>query len=91
VRGEHTAECKGEKGISCQPQAGDRPTDRNKLPRFALAFGSRSRGGLCAIRWAQRPSEERSKGMSVHDTTITKIRQLPESLAQEVSDFVDFL
>ena len=29
--------------------------------------------------------------MTVHDVTIAKIRQLPESLAQEVSDFVDFL
>jgi hypothetical protein len=29
--------------------------------------------------------------MIVHDTTIDKIRQLPEALAQEVNDFVDFL
>lgn len=29
--------------------------------------------------------------MSVHDQTIEKIRQLPESLAREVDDFVDFL
>ncbi len=29
--------------------------------------------------------------MTVYDTTIAKIRQLPESLIQEVSDFVDFL
>jgi len=29
--------------------------------------------------------------MTVHDATIAKIQQLPESLAQEVSDFVDFL
>ncbi|MBM3333448.1 hypothetical protein FJY63_02190 [Candidatus Sumerlaeota bacterium] len=29
--------------------------------------------------------------MTVHDLTITKIRQLPEPLAQQVSDFVDFL
>jgi len=29
--------------------------------------------------------------MTVHDLTITKIQQLPEPLAQEVSDFVDFL
>jgi Protein of unknown function (DUF2281) len=29
--------------------------------------------------------------MTVHDKTIGKIRQLPESLVQEVSDFVDFL
>jgi hypothetical protein len=29
--------------------------------------------------------------MSVYDMTVTKIRQLPESLIQEVSDFVDFL
>jgi hypothetical protein len=29
--------------------------------------------------------------MSVYDVTVTKIRQLPESLIQEVSDFADFL
>ena len=29
--------------------------------------------------------------MTVHDETIAKIRQLPESLVQEVSDFVEFL
>lgn len=29
--------------------------------------------------------------MTVYDTTMVKIRQLPESLVQEVSDFVDFL
>jgi len=29
--------------------------------------------------------------MTVHDVTIAKIQQLPESLVQEVSDFVDFL
>ncbi len=29
--------------------------------------------------------------MNVYDTTITKIRQLPESLVQEVNDFIDFL
>lgn len=29
--------------------------------------------------------------MSVYDETITKIRQLPEPLVQEVRDFVDFL
>lgn len=29
--------------------------------------------------------------MTVHDETIAKIRQLPESLVQEVNDFVDFL
>ncbi len=29
--------------------------------------------------------------MTVYDTTISKIDQLPESLVQEVSDFVDFL
>ena len=29
--------------------------------------------------------------MGVHDMTIAKVRQLPEALAQEVSDFVDFL
>ena len=29
--------------------------------------------------------------MTVHDATIAKIQQLPESLAQEVNDFVDFL
>ena len=29
--------------------------------------------------------------MSVYDETISKIRQLPESLVQEVNDFVNFL
>ncbi len=29
--------------------------------------------------------------MSVYDETITKIRQLPEPLVQEVNDFADFL
>lgn len=29
--------------------------------------------------------------MTVYDMTMDKIRQLPESLVQEVSDFVDFL
>ena len=29
--------------------------------------------------------------MTVHDETISKIRQLPESLVQEVNDFVEFL
>ncbi len=29
--------------------------------------------------------------MTVSDATSAKIRQLPESLAQEVSDFIDFL
>lgn len=27
----------------------------------------------------------------MYDVTITKIQQLPESLVQEVSDFIDFL
>ncbi|MBU4374182.1 MAG: DUF2281 domain-containing protein [Euryarchaeota archaeon] len=29
--------------------------------------------------------------MTVHDVTIAKIRKLPEPLALEVSDFIDFL
>jgi len=29
--------------------------------------------------------------MTVYDLTMTKIRQLPEPLVEEVSDFVDFL
>ena len=29
--------------------------------------------------------------MTGHERTIAKIQQLPESLAQEVSDFIDFL
>ena len=33
----------------------------------------------------------KGKKMSVYDETISKIRQLPEPLAQEVNDFVDFL
>ncbi|NJM69754.1 MAG: DUF2281 domain-containing protein [Scytonema sp. RU_4_4] len=29
--------------------------------------------------------------MTVHDQTIAKIRQMPEYLVEEVSDFIDFL
>ncbi len=29
--------------------------------------------------------------MTVHEETIAKIKQLPESLVEEVNDFVDFL
>ncbi|MEH1912340.1 MAG: DUF2281 domain-containing protein [Nostoc sp.] len=29
--------------------------------------------------------------MNLQDQTIGKIRQMPESLVQEVSDFIDFL
>ncbi len=29
--------------------------------------------------------------MTVYDMTIAKIQQLPESLVQEVNDFIDFL
>ena len=29
--------------------------------------------------------------MTIHEQTISKIQQLPEPLAQEVSDFIDFL
>jgi hypothetical protein len=29
--------------------------------------------------------------VTIHEQAITKIQQLPESLAQEVSDFIDFL
>ncbi len=29
--------------------------------------------------------------MTVYDVTIDKIRKLPEPLAQEVSDFIDFI
>ena len=29
--------------------------------------------------------------MTLHDITIAKIRQLPESLVKEVSEFIDFL
>ncbi len=29
--------------------------------------------------------------MTVYDATMTKIRQLPEPLVEEVNDFVDFL
>lgn len=29
--------------------------------------------------------------MTVHDMTVAKIRQIPESLVQEVNDFIDFL
>jgi len=29
--------------------------------------------------------------VTIHEQTMSKIQQLPESLAQEVSDFIDFL
>ena len=29
--------------------------------------------------------------MTIHEQSMSKIQQLPESLAQEVSDFIDFL
>jgi len=29
--------------------------------------------------------------MTIHEQTIAKLRQLPEPLAQEVNDFIDFL
>ena len=29
--------------------------------------------------------------MTIHERTMRKLQQLPESLAQEVSDFIDFL
>lgn len=29
--------------------------------------------------------------MTLHDQTIAKIQQMPESLVQEVNDFIDFL
>ncbi len=29
--------------------------------------------------------------MTIHEQTITKLQSLPEPLAQEVSDFIDFL
>jgi Protein of unknown function (DUF2281) len=29
--------------------------------------------------------------VTIHEQTISKIQQLPEPLAQEVSDFIDFL
>ena len=31
------------------------------------------------------------RAMTVHDLAIAKLRQLPESLAGEVNDFIDFL
>lgn len=49
---------------------------------------------LCLRSLATMPRQERARkerAMTVHDVTTAKIRPLPESLAQEVSDFVDFL
>ena len=34
---------------------------------------------------------EQLSTMTVQDITITKIRQLPDSLVEEVNDFIDFL
>lgn len=34
---------------------------------------------------------EGDKFMTVYDVTIDKLRQLPEPLAEEVNDFIDFI
>ncbi|MFB2970784.1 DUF2281 domain-containing protein [Aerosakkonema sp. BLCC-F183] len=34
---------------------------------------------------------QKERPMPLHEETIAKIRQLPESLVQEVNDFVEFL
>jgi hypothetical protein len=35
--------------------------------------------------------EQEAAKMTIHEQAISKIQRLPESLAQEVSDFIDFL
>ncbi len=47
--------------------------------------------GKLLIQHTLRQVNLKGKKMSVYDETISKIRQLPEPLAQEVNDFVDFL
>jgi hypothetical protein len=37
------------------------------------------------------PGEEEEAIVTIHEQAMTKIQQLPESLAQEVSDFIDLL
>jgi hypothetical protein len=39
----------------------------------------------------QASKERRKRDITVYDMTMAKLRQLPESLVQEVGDFVDFL
>jgi hypothetical protein len=41
------------------------------------------------VTWGTEETEDAM--MTIHEQTMTKIQQLPESLAQEVSDFIDFL
>jgi hypothetical protein len=36
-------------------------------------------------------ANEGDRFMTVHDVTIDKLRQLPEPLAEEVNDFIDFI
>ena len=39
----------------------------------------------------RRTQRKMRKTMTIYETTIAKIRELPESLVHEVSDFVDLL
>ena len=41
------------------------------------------------LQLASLPAEEDI--VTIHERTMRKLQQLPESLAQEVSDFIDFL
>ncbi len=56
-----------------------------------VARNTELRLGKLLIQRTLRQVNLKGKKMSVYDETISKIRQLPEPLAQEVNDFVDFL
>ena len=56
-----------------------------------VARNTELRLGKLLIQRTLRQVNLKGKTMSVYDETISKIRQLPEPLAQEVNDFVDFL
>jgi hypothetical protein len=66
--------------------------------RIALRQGDLHRVGQLArlfkltpiTVWVHDPHPQ-EEAMTIHDLTIAKIQQLPEPLAQEVSDFIDFL
>ena len=55
-----------------------------------VARNTKLRLGKLLIQRTLRQVNLKGKTMSVYDETISKIRQLPEPLAQEVNDFVDF-
>ncbi len=60
-------------------------------PPFAQAAAQQRMVGDALLNASIRRQTEKEWIMTVHEQTIAKIRQLPEPLVQEVSDFIDFL